>query len=73
MDVLKLWLIAKRQEMGISQQELAQCLGKSAEYVEHIEEGVYVLELIEYLQYCKALQIDPNEGIQLIELAFIKE
>lgn len=71
MDVLKLWLIAKRQEMGISQYELALCLTKPVEYVERIEEGVYVLKLIEYLQYCQALQADPHEGIQLIELALI--
>ena len=71
MDALQQWLILKRQEYGLSQQELAQCLGKSTEYVEHIEEGVYVLELIEYLQYCQALQADPHEGIQLIELALI--
>lgn len=73
MNALQQWLISKRQEYGLSQQELAQCLGKSAEYVEHIEEGMYILELIEYLQYCQALQIDPNEGIQLIDLAFTKE
>lgn len=71
MDVLKLWLIAKRQEMGISQYELALRLAKPVEYVERIEEGVYVLELIEYLQYCQALQADPHEGVQLIELALI--
>ncbi|MDM1248885.1 transcriptional regulator [Acinetobacter sp. R933-2] len=71
MDVLKLWLIAKRQEMGISQYELALRLAQPVEYVERIEEGVYVLELIKYLQYCQALQADPYEGIQLIELALI--
>ncbi|WP_111858898.1 helix-turn-helix transcriptional regulator [Acinetobacter sp. CFCC 10889] len=73
MDVLQQWLISKRQEYGLSQQELALCLGKPVEYVKRIEEGVYVLELIEYLQYCQALQINPNEGIQIIDLAFIKE
>ena len=67
------WLISKRQEAGLSQLELAQCLGKPAEYVEHIEKGLYVLELIEYLHYCQALNVSPNEGIQLIDLAFTKE
>lgn len=71
MNALQQWLISKRQEYGLSQYELALRLAKPVEYVERIEEGVYVLELIEYLQYCQALQADPHEGIQLIELALI--
>ncbi|MDQ8937128.1 helix-turn-helix domain-containing protein [Acinetobacter rudis] len=69
MEALKQWLVLKRQQQNLSQLELAQILGKSISYVQHVEEGLYVPELSEYLHYCSALSADPSEGINLIDLA----
>lgn len=73
MHVLQQWLITQRQQKGLSQLQLAECLGKSVEFIEKIEQGDYVLEIIEYLHYCQALDADPSVGITLIDLAISKD
>lgn len=69
MDKFQQWLINQRQAKKLSQLELAQRLFKPSSYVQQIENGRYTLEIVEYLQYCKALGADPREGITLIDLA----
>lgn len=69
MDKFQQWLINQRQAKKLSQQELAQCLFKPSSYVQQIENGEYILEIMEYLEYCKVLGADPREGIALIDLA----
>jgi len=72
MHALQQWLITQRQQKGLSQLQLAQRLGQSIGYIEKIEQGDYVLEIIEYLHYCQALDADPSVGITLIDLAISK-
>lgn len=73
MHALQQWLITQRQQKGLSQLQLAQHLGQSIGYIEKIEQGDYVLEIIEYLHYCQALDADPSVGITLIDLAISKD
>ncbi|EPF70374.1 helix-turn-helix domain-containing protein [Acinetobacter rudis] len=73
MHALQQWLITQRQQKGLSQLQLAQRLGQSIGYIEKIEQGDYVLEIIEYLHYCQALDADPSVGITLIDLAISKD
>lgn len=73
MHALQQWLIIQRQQKGLSQLQLAQRLGQSIGYIEKIEQGDYVLEIIEYLHYCQALDADPSVGITLIDLAISKD
>jgi transcriptional regulator with XRE-family HTH domain len=72
MHALQQWLISQRQQQGLSQLQLAQRLGQSIGYIEKIEQGDYVLEIIEYLHYCQALDADLSVGITLIDLAISK-
>lgn len=73
MHALQQWLISQRQLQGLSQLQLAERLGKSVGYIEQIEQGLYVLEIIEYLHYCQALSADPSLGIALIDLAISRD
>ena len=73
MHALQQWLITQRQQKGLSQLQLAQRLGQSIGYIEKIEQGDYVLEIIEYLHYCQALDADPSVGITLVDLAISKD
>lgn len=73
MHALQQWLITQRQQKGLSQLQLPQRLGKSVEFIEKIEQSDYVLEMIEYLHYCDALDADPSIGITLIDLAISKD
>lgn len=73
MHALQQWLITQRQQKGLSHLQLAQRLGQSIGYIEKIEQGDYVLEIMEYLHYCQALDADPSVGITLIDLAISKD
>jgi len=65
-EILQQWLKKERKSKGISKLELSNKLNKPSSYVNDIEQGDYVLDIIEYLYYCYALGSDPKQGIQYI-------
>lgn len=48
-----------RNELGLSQRELAQLLGKPQSYVSKYERGERRLDIIEFLDLCEVLKLDP--------------
>lgn len=71
MPTLQQWLISQRELKQLSQEQLAIKLGKCVSYIQHIEQGQYILDVIEYLEYCRCIDADPSIGISLIEQQFI--
>lgn len=67
MIVLQQWLIEQRQIKVLTLQQLEDQLDKPVSYVEGVENGKYTLDIVEYLYYCKALDINPNQGLELIQ------
>ena len=67
MIILQQWLTEQRQAKNLSLEQLADRLNKPFSYVQDIESGQYQLDVVEYLFYCKALDINPNHGIELIQ------
>ncbi|WP_289349654.1 helix-turn-helix domain-containing protein [Acinetobacter nosocomialis] len=67
MIILQQWLTEQRQAKNLSLEQLADRLNKPFTYVQDIESGKYQLDVVEYLFYCKALDINPNHGIELIQ------
>lgn len=47
--------------------EVGEKLDVIHSWVGKIEQGERRLDLVEYLRLCNALQIDPNEGIELVK------
>ncbi len=66
MNALKLWLKAKREESGLSMRALGESLGKPHSYVQKVEDGERLLDVVEYVWYCRALKIDPHEGLAVV-------
>lgn len=52
-----------REEQGITQRQLSARLRRDKNFVQLFESGERALEVIEYLQYCKVLRIDPRDVI----------
>lgn len=52
-------LAAARQGAGITQRGLAASLGKAASHVQRIEGGQRRVDLLEFYQIAKLLQLDP--------------
>lgn len=67
--ILQQWLIQQRHVQQITLEQLAKQLGQTVGYIQDVESGIHILDVIEYLYYCKALGIKPNRGIELIESA----
>ena len=47
--------------------EMGGRLGEIHSWIGKIELGERRLDLVEYVRFCKALKIDPHEGLKLIE------
>ena len=56
-------LIEARKKSGLTQMDLAACLGKPQSYVSKYESGERGLHVIEFLAVCDALHINPVEII----------
>lgn len=53
-------LVRRRKQIGISQIELAATLGCDQSFVSRIERRQRRLDVWEYVQFCRALKIDPG-------------
>ncbi len=61
------WLKSERhKQSGLTIRVLAEKLGIHHSIVGKIEQGERKLDIVEYVEYCEAMNIDPLEGIRLI-------
>lgn len=67
MLIFQQWLVLQRQQQELTQEALANRLGKPMAFIRDVESGLYKLDVIEYLHYCKALEINPNTGLEFID------
>ncbi|WP_284087404.1 helix-turn-helix domain-containing protein [Acinetobacter nosocomialis] len=67
MIILQQWLTEQRHAKNLSLEQLADRLNKPFSYIQNVESGKYQLDVVEYLFYYKALDINPNKGIELIQ------
>lgn len=56
-------LVAKRKELKLSQEALAQRLGRHQQFVSRYEIGERRLDIVEYIDVARVLRIDPAEQI----------
>ena len=64
------WLINQRHISGISQQSLAESLGKPQSFVSKFENGERRIDFIEFINICRVIDCDP---IELITALYKKE
>jgi|TARA_R110002072_G_scaffold63690_1_gene158169 transcriptional regulator with XRE-family HTH domain len=57
------WLKEERLNKGLSVRELALIIDEPFQFVSKIETAQRKLNIHEYVQYCKALGLDPAEGL----------
>ena len=61
------WLIKARQSKGYTMRDLAAKLDRPHSYVGKIEQLERRLDVVEFVEYCNALKLDPVEGIELMK------
>jgi transcriptional regulator with XRE-family HTH domain len=54
-------LIAARRAQGLTQADLARCLGRSTSFVFRVEAGARHLDVAEFIVIARALEVDPYE------------
>jgi len=60
------WLKEKRQEKGHTMRSLAQIIGTPHSFIGKIENQERRLDVVEFVRYCNALEVDPTEGLALL-------
>ena len=61
------WLIDKRKSVNLTQRALAKNLGVVHSLVGKVEKGERRLDILEFIAYCKGMQVIPSEFIELVE------
>lgn len=70
---LSKWLTRKRRVSGRSQREFAKVLKVHHSIVGKIEKGNRRIDVVELMQYCEALDVDPRDAIdEITKIARIK-
>ncbi|MGL6159593.1 helix-turn-helix domain-containing protein [Microbulbifer sp.] len=61
------WLKAGRLARGYSMRDLAEIIKEPHSFVSKIETAERRLDVGEYVQYCRALELEPCEGLRLFK------
>ena len=64
--LLRQWLRDQRIEKGLTMREAGDRLGVIHSWIGKVELGERRLDVIEYIRYCNALEVDPHEGLNQI-------
>lgn len=66
MVALRDWLKSQRLAQHLTMRSLAKRMNKPHSFVQRVEEGDRRLDVVEYAQYCIALELDPRIGLELV-------
>lgn len=66
-EYLRQIFVKRRQELGLTQRQLAQRLGVIYSLIGKIETGDRRLDVIEFIEYCQILELNPNDIIEQLE------
>ncbi len=64
---LRQWLREQRLRQGLTMRGLAEKLAVPHSFIGKVEQGERRLDVIEYLQYCNALDVPPLAGLKKID------
>ena len=61
------WLKGSRLEKNLSMRDVAKLIREPHTFVGKIETAERRLDVYEYVVYCRALNLDPHQGIDLLD------
>jgi transcriptional regulator with XRE-family HTH domain len=62
-DALARAVVALRKGAGLTQRQLAAAVGREQSYVARIEQGQRRVDLIEWVEICRAVGVDPQAEV----------
>ena len=66
MLALQGWLKNQRKSQNLTMQNLADRMARPNSFIAKVEQGERRLDVVEYIWYCIALNIDPRIGIEVV-------
>ena len=63
---LRAWLITKREEKGLSIRDAGKLVNRHHSIIGKMEQDRRKIDILEFVEYCQKLDIDPHEGIDVI-------
>jgi transcriptional regulator with XRE-family HTH domain len=63
---LRTWLKTKREEKGLSLRDVGKLTGRHHSVIGKLEQDRRKIDILEFVEYCQALEIDPHEGLDLM-------
>jgi transcriptional regulator with XRE-family HTH domain len=60
------WLVAARQSAGLTQQQVADKLGRPQSFVAKYEGGERRLDVVEMVEIAHLLGADPHEAVRVV-------
>ncbi len=66
MLALQGWLKNQRKSQNLTMQNLADRMARPNSFIAKVEQGERRLDVVEYIWYCIALNIDPRVGIEVV-------
>ncbi len=64
---LRNWLKTKREEKGLSLREVGELVGRHHSVIGKMEQDRRKIDVVEFVEYCLALEIEPADGLRLIK------
>lgn len=65
-DKLRAWLKAKREERGLTVRDAADAWGRHYSIVGKLEHNRRRIDIMEFVEYCQVLRIDPHEALDIL-------
>lgn len=61
------WLVDARKKQGLTVRQFAERIDESHQFVNKVETFQRKLNVYEYVQYCQALNLQPEDGLELLK------
>lgn len=65
-DKLREWLKSCREEKGLTLRDASEEWGRHHSIVGKLEQNRRRIDIIEFVEYCRVLGVDPHEGLEIL-------
>lgn len=67
---LRAWLKVQREAQGLSLRDVGARLGRHHSVIGKLEQDRRRIDVVEYVEYCLSLDLDPHEGLDVLIRAY---
>lgn len=70
---LRAWLKAQREAKGMTMRQAGDCVGRHHSIIGKLEQDRRRIDIVEFVDYCICLGLDPHEGLDVLIRAHKKQ